>query len=80
MSLTAQIRTNQLERNHAIDEHVTSAVDHAHATFTEQRFEAVAPGYYLAKVLVLLRATGGTLVRGHVDSKAPLLVHAERTS
>ena len=42
--LAAQVGADQLDRDDAIDEHVTGAVDDAHAAFADPRLEPIAPG------------------------------------
>jgi hypothetical protein len=59
--LAAQIGADQLQRDHAIDEHVARAVDDAHAPFAEARFEPVSPCDHLAHQGVVAGATLGGL-------------------
>jgi len=40
--LAAEIGANQLQRHHAIDEHVARSIDDAHSPFAEPCFEAIA--------------------------------------
>jgi hypothetical protein len=54
MRLTAQVRPYQLERDDAIDQDVPSAVDHAHAAFTEPRFQPVPASNGFAEIWIVL--------------------------
>ncbi len=42
--LSAEVGPNQLDRDHAVDEDVSRAIDDAHAAFADARFEAIAAG------------------------------------
>ena len=75
----AEVRADQLHRDHAIDQHVAGAVHDAHATFADARFEAVSPSDYLAESGVVgflrTRCRHGGLLRSrlcHVCRLIPL--------
>jgi hypothetical protein len=41
VSLAPQIRPDQLDGYYAVDEHVTRAIDDAHAAFADARFQPI---------------------------------------
>ena len=44
VGLAAQVRADELERDDAVDEHVTGAIDDAHPALADARFQPVPPG------------------------------------
>jgi hypothetical protein len=58
MRLASEVRPNELQRDDAIDQHVTSAIDDSHPAFTKLGLESVSSRYDFAekRILRFLRA------------------------
>ncbi|MEZ4392180.1 MAG: hypothetical protein R3A48_13880 [Polyangiales bacterium] len=60
VGLAAEVGANELERDDAVNQHVSGAVDHAHAALAQPRFEPIPPRDDPTKIRVRC-----FLLRGH---------------
>jgi hypothetical protein len=74
MRFATQIWSDEFERNDAIDEYVTGAVDHAHSAFTDAGFKTVTTGNDFADH----RVRGGGF--GNCWSLERALIHVRSSS
>jgi len=44
MCLASQVGPNQLQRNDAVDEHVSRSINNTHSPFAEQRLQSISTG------------------------------------
>jgi hypothetical protein len=51
--LASQVGPNELQRNDAVDEHVSCSINDAHSALTKQRFQSISTGNDLAEKRVL---------------------------